>query len=229
MIPSIRTITAALALLIPIHALTPGQVELGKIEGFTSGSTTSHAGDYLTSTFCFCAQPTPIPQHNSEANYLQFEYYNSHLNTTYILNHLCLADQDSDTTCLAPRTGDGVAVKVSVDWQTPLCRSWRQQLDSGIPYRNGPGEKLCYEPHADLDWRLWQLPGPDVLKWNGQKRRLDPRGGQGPVLRGLEESEGRCEGLCDEHAGMPALRGNGRAQCHVVVYEDLDDMCEKCA
>lgn len=49
------------------------------------------------------------------------------------------------------------------------------------------------------------------------------------MLVGLREAEDRCDVLCEEHAGMPALRGNDRAQCHVVVYEDLDDMCETCA
>lgn len=73
------------------------------------------------------------------------------------------------------------------------------------------------------------MPGPDELRFNKQRRRLDPVGGQGPVLRGRGEAEDVCGGLCEGHAGMGVLRGNERAQCHVVGYEDLDDMCEKCA
>ena len=73
------------------------------------------------------------------------------------------------------------------------------------------------------------MPGPDELRFNKQRRRLDPAGGQGPVLRGRKEAEDVCVGLCEGHAGMGVLRGNERAQCHVVGYENLDDMCEKCA
>lgn len=72
-------------------------------------------------------------------------------------------------------------------------------------------------------------PGEDKLHFNKQKRDLDSEGGQGPVLKTLKEAEDVCGGLCEVHAGMEALRGNVRAQCHVVVWEDLDDMCNGCA
>lgn len=78
-------------------------------------------------------------------------------------------------------------------------------------------------------WREWRPPGRDVITFNGQTRHLDPVGRQGLVLKGKEMAEDKCDWLCHEHAGMPALRFNERAQCHVVVYEDLDDMCDGCA
>lgn len=228
--PSFRTIVAALALLTPfppIHAVTPAEVEVGRVEGFTGG-TSSHSGDYLTSTFCFCAQPVPIPQHYSEANYLQFEYYNFHQNTTYILAHLCLADQDSRTTCLTPRNGDGQYVHYGSDWQGRVCRTWDNTV--GIYARIHNKDTFCYEADRYNEfWRQWQMPGRDMMTFNGQQRQLDPIGGQGPVLKGKAEAEDKCEWLCDEHAHMPALRLNELAECHVVVYEDLDDMCDRCA
>ncbi|KAL9129219.1 MAG: hypothetical protein Q9175_007352 [Cornicularia normoerica] len=231
--PSVRAIVAALALLTPftpIHAATPAEVEVGKVEGFTGG-TAAHSGDYLISTFCFCAEPTPIPQHYSEANYLQFEYYNFHHNITYILDHLCLADQDAPTTCLAPRDGEDTRPRHGVDWPARLCRTWYSSLISNddSPHHRRQ-DTLCYEMSRDDDlWREWRPPGRDVITFNGQTRHLDPVGRQGPVLKGKEMAEEKCDWLCDQHAGMPALRFNERAQCHVVVYEDLDDMCDGCA
>lgn len=223
---SLRTLIATLALLAPfppIHALTPAEVELGRVQGFTGGTTSSHAGDYLTSTFCFCAQPSPTPQAYSEANYLQFEYYNSHQNTTYILSHLCLTDQDSAATCLAPRNGDDNWVYGS-DWKGRACRTFDDY--EGLYGTN----TFCYEADPrNRYWREWRMPGRDVISFNGQKRELDPVGSQGPVLKGQAEAEDRCEGLCGAHAGMPVLRSNELAECHVVVYEDLDDMCGGCA
>ncbi|KAF6225982.1 hypothetical protein HO173_012612 [Letharia columbiana] len=222
--PSLLTIALALTLLAATHAATPSEVEAGTLPGFT-GATSAHAGDYLTSTFCFCAAALPIPQHYSEAHYFQFEYYNQHRNRTFILSDLCLADADAAATCLAPRPGDRITLGNGVDWAGPLCRTWYHGVPTG-----SASDTLCYEPSRTADdWRRWRLPGPDVLRFNGQSRHLDPMGGQGPVLRGKAEAEGECEWLCDEHAGMPALRDNGLAQCHVVVYEDLDDMCDGCA
>lgn len=91
-------------------------------------------------------------------------------------------------------------------------------------------DELCYKPAESFwgRWREFRLPGPDVLKFNGQKRRLDLVGGQGPRLRSKEEAEDSCAVLCDEHAGMEVLRGNDRAQSHVVAHEDMDDMCPHC-
>ena len=91
-------------------------------------------------------------------------------------------------------------------------------------------DRLCYErggaPEDDA-WRRGGIP-PDVLVFNGQRRGLGPKGGQGPVVKGEREAEGRCGWLCDEHAGMEVVTGSELVRCHVVVYEDLDDMCPLC-
>ena len=228
MLSIIRTTVIALALLIiPIHALTPAEVEAGKVEGFTGG-TGSHSGDALTSTWCFCAQPSPLRGNGSEANYIQFEYYNFHHNTTYILSHFCAADSNSTTTCLAPRSEDGAPDEDDGEF-LKICRTFYKH--------KGPYQRwdligtLCYDQDdddKDAYWREWRMPGEDVNSWKGQERKLHPEGGRGPVLKSKEESKAKCDVLCDEHAHMPALRHNARSQCHVVVYDDLDDMCDGC-
>ena len=70
--------------------------------------------------------------------------------------------------------------------------------------------------------------GPGVLVFNGRRRKLGPRGGQGPVLEGKWETEGRFAWLCDARAGMEVVRDDELVRCRVVVCEDLDDMCPVC-
>ncbi len=225
----IRTTVTALALLKPIHAFTPAEVEAGMVEGYTGG-TGSHYSDTLTSTWCFCAQPSPPPGSGSEANYFLFEYYSVHRNTTYLLSHFCLADENPTTTCLAPRSEDGTPDDDHDGQFLSLCRNFFKCKE---PYdREDLIGTLCYYQDDDdenASWREWRMPGEDTLFWNEQSRKLHPEGGQGPVLKSMEESEAKCDILCDEQAHMPALRHNKRSQCHVVVYDDLDDMCEGCA
>lgn len=217
------TVTTLALLLNPIHAFTNEEYLAGKVEGFTGGDYT-HNGDSLISTFCFCAQPTPVPHKDSEGNWFQFEYYNTHTNTTYILQHLCLAGPDSLNTCLAPRDEDGDPE----DGQfLNICRTWWRHKEPW-PRWDDP-KQLCYEQSSRFDeWREARLPSKDLLRWDGQKRRLHSEGGQEPVLRDTKEAEDKCDALCNQHIHMPALRDNIRNQCHIVVYTDLDDMCPDC-
>ena len=209
----------------PPNGLTPAQIELGRVEGFHARPVYGRVGDYLLNTYCFCAMPKPVPEHYSEANYIQVEYYNFHQNTTYILSHLCLAYRDSELTCLMPRVGTGISFHNGVD-SGRFCRSWYNHLD--LPGLKAHDE-LCYElsSHDDF-WRQYRLPGPDTLTFNGQKRRLDTLGRQGPLLWGRKIAEDRCEVMCKEHAGMPLVRGDGMAVPKIISWEDIDDMCVGC-
>ena len=118
--------------------------------------------------------------------------------------------------------------EVGVDWKGPVCRTWWNTLDTQSKYHDR--DTLCYEPRrGDDSWRKDRIPARDTLRFNGQKRHLDQKGGQGPVLKGKAEAEDVCDGLCGVHAGMEALRDDDIAQCHVVHYEHLDDMCLDCA
>ena len=225
-------IIAALALFAPTIAdsnpnngLTPAQVELGRVEGFHARPISGHPGDYLLNTYCFCAAPKPVPEHYSEAYYIQIEYYNFHTNTTYILSHLCLAFRDSGLTCLAPRVGTGISYHNSIDLGR-FCRTWYYNLElAGMDAH----DELCYEARSGADlWRQYRLPARDEITFNGQKRRLDTLGRQGPLLWGQQFAEDRCEVMCKEHADMPVVKGDEKAVSHMISWEDLDDMCLEC-
>lgn len=231
----LSTIVATLSLCSLNLALTPGQVEQGRIEGFTSGHESTYGSDFLLSSFCFCAAKDRVPnqQGNTEANYLEFDYYNKHRNMTFVLDHLCLGNEDSDVTCLNPRLGDGIAQhkEDGVDWQGPTCRKWYRDTGDKPEKTDGVYDELCYHQNKDRAsrWRENRIPqGPDTLIFNGEKRHLDKKGQQGPILWRLEEAETHCQVMCQEHAGMDVLTGHELAQSHVVEYEDLDDMCGKC-
>lgn len=96
------------------------------------------------------------------------------------------------------------------------------------PYRTVP-DKLCYETDTrDEYWRQYHMPGRDIISFNGQRRNLDPLGMQGTRLREKKLAEDRCADMCMEHAGMPVLKGDQRAQCKILTWENLDDMCSEC-
>lgn len=231
---SIWTTVTALALLLlnPIHAFTaftPEEYQAGKASftpeeylagqktGFTGGDY-AYSGDCLISTWCFCAQPTPTPHENSEGNWFQFEYYNSRSNTTYILTHLCLAGPDSLNTCLAPREEDGDPDEG--DFINP-CRTFFKHKE---PFARWDDPKmLCYhQSDNEKNWRDGRMVDGDTILWDGQKRKLDTAGKQGPVLKSKEEAEAKCDVMCDQQLHMPALKNNLRNQCKLIVYSELD-------
>ena len=57
---------------------------------------------------------------------------------------------------------------------------------------------------------------------------MDTIGRQGPLLWGREEEEDLCEVMCDQHAGMPMIKGDEKAVAHMISWEDMDDMCVGC-
>lgn len=109
-----------------------------------------------------------------------------------------------------------------------MCRTWHYRYTTRPVYRTLPDE-LCYETDERNDyWRQFHMPGRDVIKFNGQKRNLDSLGYQGAMLRGKELAEKKCEKLCLEYTKMPVLKGDQRAQCKILTWENLDDMCSDC-
>ena len=220
---------AAFALINQTIAYTTEEILDGRVPGFHSLGDLQDRwpGDFLLSTWCFCAAPTPVPGNYSEAHWLQFEYYNHQRDTTFLLTQLCQAKQDSDQTCLAPRNGLH-RVNDWLGWQEKLCKTWRRAVHDP----NGDGERmdeLCYFPSKhSVGWLEFRVPDEDEITWNKQERELDQNGNQGALLKDYEEAAASCEVLCPEHAKMPMLKGNTKAVSHVVAYEKMDDMCDDC-
>ena len=84
-------------------------------------------------------------------------------------------------------------------------------------------------------WSLFALPMADRITFDGFERALYEEGEQAPTLRSVEEADARCEVLCEQQTGLPVLkedlqkaRNSWPIRNHVIGWEDLDDMCEKC-
>ena len=75
----------------------------------------------------------------------------------------------------------------------------------------------------------------DRITFDGFTRALGTEGGQAPTLRSVEEADARCEVLCEQQTGLPVLKEDLGTTVdglpirnHMIGWEDLDDMCDKC-
>ena len=201
------------------NAATPEEVAVGKVPGYTKGRL-PHQSDFLTSTFCYCgSQGGHTRGRIEEGHYFQFEYFNLHSDVTFILDHLCVSSQDDRFTCLSPRK---VAGKASgqfdqSEWQGKVCRTWNRDFDI---YKV---DTFCYLPHENQYSRR-----DDYIVFNRQKRNLGLYGDQGPSAQPLEMVDDVCNGYCPLHTGLPYLNNSKLAPSNIVIYEDMDDMCDSC-
>ena len=93
-------------------AVTPAQVPPhGKAQGFISNLDDAlpiPTGDWLVSTMCYCRLPFHNPEISSfeKAHIFQHEYYNYHSDSTFVLDHLCLAKAHYEgDQCVHPNIG----------------------------------------------------------------------------------------------------------------------------
>jgi len=197
------------------NAATPDEVAIGKIPGYMHGQPPRQS-DFLTSTFCYCALPNHVSNRKEEAHYFQFEYYNLHLDTTFILEQLCEASADDKFTCLSPRSVSEGEEDRS-EWQDKVCRSWQRDINID------KHDKSCYVPHESK-----YSTTDDFIFFNRQTRNLGPAGRQGPAYQPQEMVDEVCTGLCHVHTGMPYLNDSKLAHSRIIIYEDMDDMCHHC-
>ena len=222
-------LTVIIAILAPlIHSRIPTKAEIktGKIYGFT-GATNDRVGDYLLSTTCFCGsegnEPPTRPFKGSSLRL--FEYYAYHHNTTYMLKDLC-QDAYSLEGCFINEGHDDY-----------LCDTWRLKPAPGTKRKKDLIHNMCYV--RDISWPdRWSknlLPMADKITFDGFTRGLGTGGGQGATLRSVEEADARCEVLCEQQTGLPVLKRDLQIgwqdeymSNHMIGWEDLDDMCDKC-
>ena len=74
--------------------------------GHTVLTPNPHRGDFLTSTYCYCEYPAEIEDFAGLAHYYQIEYYNFHLNVTFILTSTC-PKEDFGVDCVPSKGGPG--------------------------------------------------------------------------------------------------------------------------
>ena len=149
------------------------------------------------------------------AHFYQFEYYNSHHDTTFILTSACPdGDIGYDTTCVPRSFNEGVLTDSTMH---DVCKLWEGYETIGDE-RIRRTDMLCYYPNYKH--------GVDYIAFNDQKRNLDRDGGQKPRMRPL--APGTCETLCQDNMGMPVLQDDQFPPSHQVEWTDLDDMCDGC-
>ena len=150
------------------------------------------------------------------AHFYQFEYYNIHHDTTFILTSACPdGDVGFDQFCVPPSGGEKV---LTGDTMGRNCKSWDGYETVGDK-RIMRIDKLCYTPRYKHDM--------DYLAFNHQERNLFWRGNQCPVIAYLEP--GTCEKLCRENMDMAVLQDDKFPPSHQIEWTKIDDMCENCA
>ena len=152
----------------------------------------------------------------SQAHYFQIEYYNFHLDTTFILTHTCPKDNMGlvSSRCV-PAKSEGynlLAGTYRTMWEE-LCRHWEGETTVGDEKRVHDN-KLCYKPYRH--------DGADFIYFNKQKRSLGQDGGQGPVWQDQLKADDACGPLCRTHVDGHLLKNERYPQSHQVTWTDME-------
>lgn len=208
----------ASSLAIVANAATPDEVAKGNIPGFLNSwnGNPPRPSDFLTATFCYCGTKNDIHLANrtEKAHIFQYEYFNSHSNTTYLVEYLCEASAD--------RVSPGCLENRNIDHGrhgAKSCRTWQRDPNNG----RGKHDQFCYAA-ADVN----NPRGEDAVVFNGQRRELGASGGQRPVHQPADVVEKACTSLCPMFTGLHMLDDTKLAPNRMTVYKDLDDMCDHC-
>ena len=149
------------------------------------------------------------------AHFYQFEYYNIHHDTTFILTSACPdGDIGFDRICVPQNGGEHVLTGGTME---RICKRWdgyETVGDDRIPRE----DTLCYMPA--------HKHGMDYLAFNHQERNLALEGKQNPTSAYLQP--GTCEKLCQDNMGMPILDDKDFPPSHQVEWTKVDDMCTHC-
>lgn len=153
------------------------------------------------------------------AHFYQFEYYNKHHDTTFVVTSACPdGDVNFDITCV-PGGDDPHALAGDTMRQT--CKLWRGwETLHATNDRVEREDELCYLPNYKH--------GNDYIFFNRQMRNLGKDGGQHAVFKWDRETDELCDGMCREYLDMGILQDSQFIPSHQVTWTDLDDMCPHC-
>ena len=213
------------------------------VDGFVGERpVTGPNGDYLRATYCYCKTPFEPGSNGTDdvisdgqqpandvapgegiqpgeilqGHFWRWEYFNYHFNTTYFMNHYCMEDA------------------------FPL-----DKMGCGYDYHglNFPGAPTWDIHHNDYFYTYSPLPGHNKHSWAilkklseldyiffgrgptyaWQRRRLD--GGQGLISMPQEHVDDKCSQYCDSELMLPR---DVTVKSHEELYNDVDDMCDRC-
>lgn len=154
-----------------------------------------------------------------QGHFWRYEYYNYHNNATYFMNHYCMEDafpQDKYG-CGYDAPGHFTPAPESF-WNSATFNDW------AFTYSPIPGHAkhswVIYKKQTDLDWIFYGRG--EWLK--NQKRRLGKD--QGLIIMPREWVDETCSKYCEEELILPMDQS---VKSHGEVYNDIDDMCDRCA
>lgn len=210
-------------------AITPISVSQDKkLDGYVGYLPAPPTGDWLMTTYCYCAQPHHLHAAAAdEGAFFQWEYYNYHRNATYVMHRQCQANHSERRTCVSSKHAKCEPQHRGDCDQNMRCSYWplpHAVGDGGSPDEGGYAEDIWCMTIDDHSF----LGTIDTIEWNGQARLLRKKDGQGVREQPNGDVSAICEGLCQTQVGMPMLKGDKHARSRQEVFEGLDDMCESC-
>lgn len=153
-----------------------------------------------------------------QGHYWRYEYYNYHNNATYFMNHYCMEDAFPQDKYGCGYDGPGhFQPSPESHFNSATFNDW------SFTYSPIPGHAkhswIIYKKQTDLDWIMYGRG--EMLKM--QKRRLGTN--QGLIIMPREFVDETCTRYCDEELVLPMDQS---IKSHAEVYNDIDDMCDRC-
>lgn len=253
----LRPKTLLLPLLLPLlphPALTFDVVNITsntqeKLPGYHGYLGTPPDSDWLTSTYCYCrtAKELAMP-YADEGAFFQWDYYNWHLNTTYVARRKCIANHDPtwDHRCVDTRTAACYEIFEGECDHTMLCKSFpkevwgsngestseveeRAEADVALAGRKKPKPKPLEQDHMCVTMDMHgAFERAEAIVFNGQKRVLTKKGGQGRFDVDETGVGPLCRELCSRLPNDMFADNFEHAHNHQELFTEMDDMCEGC-
>ena len=228
------------------HEIDSGILTSEYIEGFVGERPiTGPDGDYVRSTYCYCK--TDLSEsiiekrlHDSSGNrdgqhsgggggiqpgeilqghFWRWEYFNYHYNATYFMNHYCMEDA-------FPKDDHGCGTDQPGGFDPDPFSYWNMNPSTSYAFTYSP--LPGHDQHSwtilksaiDIDWIEFGRGSLNDM----QKRRLDRE--QGLIKMPKEYVDEKCNFYCDTELLLPM---DQTLTSHVELYNDIDDMCDRCA
>lgn len=217
-----------------------------KLDGYIGYLPTPPTGDWLLTTYCYCAQRHRLPAPAfDEGSFFQWEYYNYHRNATYVMHRLCQRNNAERESCVNSKHAHCIPERDGDCEGNMLCSSWPRGDAKVFGKRDASFASSSSSPStssfsssegAEVKKDHWCMTlddhnfvgESDSMIWNTQERTLTKKGGQDRKEQADGDAWAVCEGLCGKKVGMPMLRGDKNARSHQEVFEGVDDMCDGC-
>ncbi|KAL6716158.1 hypothetical protein ACLMJK_005724 [Lecanora helva] len=188
--------------LLPSYAIQPAKPpDTGFAEGYLGNLHPPPTGDYLIGTKCICERDQMAVMPDSEVEfgqYIQYDYYNYHMNRTLFFHLTCPQNHLDPSICLEGSEDEPIDPFYSLHSKDEkwVCRLWGADKVKNREFDEGAWATLCF-------WfdRYWDYD--TTMKFNGQKRDIGYFGRQGRTETNKEEGRSICDGICRDYLGMP--------------------------